>query len=75
MPVVLTLFVFLLGLVVHNVVRFMWLSDYLRNLNVAYFYLLVFIACCFRCACFVIIMIITYEGASQGTKGEFPSAS
>lgn len=26
-PVVLTLFIFLLGLVVHNVVRFMWLSD------------------------------------------------
>ena len=50
-PVMLTLFTVVLAMVVHNVIRFMWCKDDLRNLNVAYFYLLVFIACSLRIAC------------------------
>ena len=68
-PVMLTLFTLVLALLAHNIVRFMCVGDSLRNLNVAYFYFLVFVACCFRIACQTMILLITREGAESGAEG------
>ena len=68
-PVMLTLFILVLVLLAHNIVRFMCIGDSLRNLNVAYFYFLVFVACCFRIACQTVILLITKEGAENDADG------
>ena len=63
-PVMCTLYIALLGALIHNFVRFIWLDNQLRNFQICFFYALVLFAIVLRVTWMILIFTIANEGDS-----------